>query len=53
MKYLLDTNVCIRYLNKRSPAIRNRLAQIPRSDVAISTITKAELFYGSAKSQRS
>jgi len=34
-------------------SIRNQLATIPRSDVAISTITKAELFYGSAKSQRS
>jgi tRNA(fMet)-specific endonuclease VapC len=51
MKYLLDTNACIRYINGRAPKLRARLSGIPRRDVAVSTITKAEMFYGSAKSQ--
>ena len=51
MKYLLDTNACIRYLNGRAPQIRVHLAAVALSDVAVSTITAAELFYGSAKSQ--
>ena len=51
MKYLLDTNACIRYLNGRSPQLRVKLASTPRNEVAISPITKAKLFYGSAQSQ--
>lgn len=51
MKYLLDTDTCIRYINGRSPKIRAKLPHIPRVDVGASIITKAELFYGSAKSQ--
>ncbi len=51
MKYLLDTNTCIRYINGRSPKLRTKLSSTPRRDVVVSTITKAERFYGSAKSQ--
>lgn len=51
MKYLLDTDTCIRYINGRSPKIRAKLPTIPLADVGVSIITKAELFYGSAKSQ--
>lgn len=51
MKYLLDTNVCIRYLNGRAPQIRKRLLALDEADIAVSIITKAELYYGSAKSQ--
>ena len=51
MKYLLDTNTCIRYINGRAPNIRQKMATVPLVDVAVSSITKAELFYGSAKSQ--
>jgi len=51
MKYLLDTNACIRYINGRSPELRAKLSSMPRRDVAVSTITKAEMFYGSARSQ--
>jgi len=53
MKYLLDTNVCIGYINGRSPQLRNRLAAAPRREIGVSTITKAEMFYGAAKSQLS
>ena len=51
MKYLLDTNTCIRYINGRVPNIRVKLASVPLVEVGVSTITKAEMFYGSAKSQ--
>ncbi|WP_419756920.1 hypothetical protein [Anabaena sp. FACHB-595] len=30
MRYLLDTNVCARYLNGKSPAIRQRLRAVKR-----------------------
>jgi tRNA(fMet)-specific endonuclease VapC len=53
MKYLLDTNVYIRYINGRSPSVLNRMRVTPRSEIAVSTITKAELYFGSAKSQQS
>ena len=51
MKYLLDTNTCIRYINGRAPNIRRKLPTVALLDVAVSSITKAEMFYGSAKSQ--
>ena len=51
MKYLLDTNTCIRYINGRSPNIRAKLPTIPRVDVGVSIITRAEMYYGSDKSQ--
>ena len=51
MKYLLDTNTCIRYINGRAPQIREQMRSIADSDIAISTITKAEMYAGSAKSQ--
>ncbi len=50
MKYLLDTNTIIRYLNGRAPNVRIRIAATPVSDLAVSTIVVAELRYGAAKS---
>jgi tRNA(fMet)-specific endonuclease VapC len=51
MKYLLDTNTCIRTINGRSQTARAKLLTVPTSDVVICSIVRAELFYGSAKSQ--
>ncbi|MBC8099218.1 MAG: type II toxin-antitoxin system VapC family toxin [Armatimonadetes bacterium] len=51
MKYLLDTNACVRYINARAPRLVQKLRTIARSDMMVSAVTKAELFYGSAKSQ--
>ena len=51
MKYLLDTNICIRYINGRAPQIREHMRSIEDTDLAISTITLGEMFTGSAKSQ--
>lgn len=51
MKYLLDTNVCIRIINKKSPIVRQKLLSIPAKDIIICSIVRAELFYGSSKSE--
>jgi len=51
MKYLLDTNTCIRYLNRRSIAVVNRLHKTPESEIAVCSIVKAELYFGAMKSQ--
>ncbi len=51
MKYLLDTNTCIRLINRRSLQLRQRLLTIRIEDIAVCSIVKAELFTGSAKSQ--
>lgn len=51
MIYLLDTNVCVQYLNGRSEAIRERIQQTDADDIAVCSIVKAELFYGAQRSQ--
>lgn len=50
MKYLLDTNVCIRFLNGTSERIRQRLETLEDRDVALCSVVKAELTYGALKS---
>lgn len=47
--YLLDTNTVSFALKGRSAAAVKRLAQVPRSKVAISVITEMELRFGVAK----
>lgn len=51
MRYLLDTNICIYLIKKRSPEILERFRKHSPQDVAISTITLFELQYGVEKSQ--
>src|SRR5574340_689758 len=51
MKYLLDTNICIRYMNGRSPGVRAKLPTVPPAEIIVCSIVRAELFYGAAKSQ--
>lgn len=49
MKYLLDTNACIEYLNnKKSPVAISLAAQSP-DDVALCSVVKAELYFGAAR----
>ena len=52
MKYLLDTNTCIRYLNGRSETIKNNLLTTQPKDIVLCSVVKAELFYGVEKSQQ-
>src|SRR5579883_949130 len=50
MKYLLDTNACIVYLNGRSLKVRQRLEAQQPADIALCSIVKSELFYGAMRS---
>jgi tRNA(fMet)-specific endonuclease VapC len=50
--YLLDTNVCIRILNGTSPSLAQRLRFVPRMQIRLSSVVKAELIYGARKSGR-
>ena len=50
MKYLLDTNTCIRYINGRAPKIRAKMQTVARAEIAVCSVVKAEMFYGAAKS---
>jgi tRNA(fMet)-specific endonuclease VapC len=51
MSYLLDTNVWARYLNGRSPAIRQKFREVDLTQVFICSIVKSELAYGAFKSR--
>jgi tRNA(fMet)-specific endonuclease VapC len=51
MSYLLDTNICI-YIIKQQPAVvLQRVQSRQPGEIAISTITLAELEYGVARSR--
>jgi tRNA(fMet)-specific endonuclease VapC len=52
MRYLLDTNVCVDYLNGCYPRVIERLQEANPADVAVSAIAVAELRYGASKSSR-
>ena len=51
LRYLLDTNLCIRVLRDRPPALRKRFNDETDS-LCISTIVLTELLHGAAKSAR-
>jgi tRNA(fMet)-specific endonuclease VapC len=50
--YLLDTNVCSGILRGTSPSLAEHLRFVPRTQVRVSSIVKAELLYGARKSGR-
>ena len=50
MIWLLDTNVLIHAVRGRPAAVRSRLRDVRPDDVAVSSITVAELWYGAEKS---
>ena len=52
MIYLLDTNICIYFLNQRSEKLIERLAETEVENIAVCSIIKAELFYGAMKSAK-
>jgi tRNA(fMet)-specific endonuclease VapC len=51
MKYLLDTNICIYFLNQ-DEAISEKMSKISVDDMAISIITIAELQFGAFNSSK-
>ncbi|GFE69372.1 PIN domain-containing protein [Chroococcus sp. FPU101] len=52
MIYLLDTNTCIAYINRRNLSVRERLNALSPLDVALCDVVKYELYYGAYRSSR-
>ena len=52
LRYMLDTNLCIRVLRDRPQGLRERF-NAEAASLCISMVTLAELLYGAEKSQRS
>lgn len=50
MKYLLDTNTCIQYLNGRALTVFQRLDATPEAEVCVCSVVKFELRYGALRS---
>jgi tRNA(fMet)-specific endonuclease VapC len=48
---LLDTNVCIAYLNGRDRGVRDKLLALDPEAVSLCSVVKAELCYGARNSQ--
>lgn len=51
LRYLLDTNLCIRVLRDRPPGLRERF-NLNADALCISTVVLTELLHGAAKSAR-
>ncbi len=51
MKYLLDTNTCIRYINGRSQTIADKLDSLSDGDTVVCAVVRAELLFGAFRSQ--
>ncbi len=49
---MLDTNVCVELLRGRAPRLFQRLRSFGIDEIAISSITLSELYYGAARSPR-
>ena len=47
MRYLLDTNICIYCINRRFPRVFGNVERHKPAGIAISSITKAEMYAGS------
>ncbi|MCT7962126.1 type II toxin-antitoxin system VapC family toxin [Laspinema sp. D1] len=52
MIYLLDTNTCIQYLTGRSEQIIKKFQTIPRENICLCDVVKAELYYGACRSAK-
>ena len=50
MRYMLDTNICIFIIRKKSQKVLDRLLKHEPEDICISAITYAELMHGVEKS---
>jgi tRNA(fMet)-specific endonuclease VapC len=51
MKYLLDTNTCIRYINGRSQTLAEKLTRLAEGEAGVCSVVKAEMFFGALRSQ--
>jgi len=51
MKYLIDTNICIYLMNHHPPEVLARFRNMGVGEIALSSITVSELYYGAWKSK--
>ena len=49
--FLIDTNTCIRFINGRAPQLRTKLLSMKHENIVVCSVVKAEMYYGSMKSQ--
>jgi tRNA(fMet)-specific endonuclease VapC len=52
LRYALDTNVCVDYLNGTFPKVAARLLGSRVEDLSVSSVVVAELRYGAERSRR-
>ena len=52
MRYLLDTNACIVYLNQADSGIRSKIQKMHPKEIFLCSVVKSELIFGAMKSQR-
>ena len=50
MLYMMDTNICIFLIKRRSDALVNRMRGFHTGEIGVSVVTVAELQYGVSKS---
>ncbi len=48
-RYLLDTNIVSFLLKQSHPALERRFWKVPRTEIALSSVTEGELRYGVAR----
>jgi tRNA(fMet)-specific endonuclease VapC len=52
VKYLLDTNICIYLIKQKPEKVFERFRKLTVGEIAISSITYSELYFGVRKSQK-
>lgn len=52
MSYLLDTNVCIAFLNQKDTRLRARFVGAASGDLRLCSVVKAELLFGARNGSR-
>lgn len=50
IRYLLDSNACIRHLNGRALAIRVHLGKVPPAQIYVCSVVKGEMYAGAMRS---
>lgn len=53
MSYLLDTNICISFLNERDTKLRSRIRRSAPQELKLCAVVKAELLFGARNGARS
>ncbi len=49
---MLDTNICIPFLNGTDESVRTRVAELGTSNLRLCSVVQAELLYGARKSAK-